>query len=296
MRRFPADGGLQHRACDHIIFLLQAPSALQRLRDVSGGELVVSTLRAHTADADATHMCCLLLAIMLDCGLASSIDFEAAASLAAAVLRAHPSDESVQRSASELDRKLLEYGSTSSPAYVFLPERAAIDRVAELKGRLDFESLVCDMDAFPDFEELQRAGSDAMDEILSDGGSHEDAVAAGAIECVVRALVLFPHSAETQRTSMVVLANLSFLDGANTHRVGSAGAVRHAIHTLRFFPDDTLLMCSAFGVLGNVSAEDQFRVEALNLGALALGVAALRRYFRTSFFLLRLTLTRYQRI
>ena len=38
-------------------------------------------------------------------------------------------------------------------------------------------------------------------------------------------------------------------------------------------------MYNALIVLGNVSTEVQLRVEALKLNALALGVAALRRYF-----------------
>ena len=51
------------------------------------------------------------------------------------------------------------------------PERAALARVAELQRSLDFASLVRDMDAFPECEELQVAGSFAIGNIICGGGS-----------------------------------------------------------------------------------------------------------------------------
>ena len=230
---------------------------------------------------------------MLEHGLASSIDVEAAASLAAAALRSHPSNDYVQKSASRLSGLLLEYRSTPLVAGAS-PERATLARVAELKGRRDFASLVHDMDAFPECEELQRAGCDAIDDIIRDGGTPEEAAATSAVACVVRALDVFPYSADTQRSCLAVLGNLIVLEAA-AHRAGSAGAVRLAVHAVRSFPDDAFVIYNALHVLRNVSFEGQFRPEALKMGSVALGVAAWRRYFVLSvvWSLLTLTLCRY---
>ena len=205
-------------------------------------------------------------------GLASSIDVEAATSLAADALRAHPSDENVQAYASRLDLLL-----KSQPTPLVdgaSPERNALARVAELKGRRDVASLVRDMDAFPECEELQRDGCDAIGDTCMDRGSWDEA---GAIGCIIRSLDLFPYTADTQRGSLRALGRLTLLE-ANARRAGSAGAVRLAVHALRSFPNEERVIINAFIVLVNVSGEEQFCVEALNLGALALGVAALRRY------------------
>ena len=256
---------------------MDASGAAQRIRDAGGGELVVSALRAHTADAGVARTCCMALYNMLEHGLASSIDVGAAASLAAAALRTHRSDETVQINASRLADLLLK----SQPAPLEAgasPEHAALARVAELKGRRDFASLVRDMDTFPECEELQYKGCVAVFDLFDNSGSGEEAAAAGAIECFARSLDVFPYSAKTQRTSLYALTRLTCL-AANKRRAGNAGAIRLAVHALRFFPNDTNLNCNALIALGNVSIEDQFRAEPLNLGALALVVAALRRCF-----------------
>ena len=86
------------------------------------------------------------------------------------------------------------------------PERLALARVAELQQRRDFASLVRDMDAFLELEELQLSGCKAIRRIIFEGGSCEEATAAGAVECVVRALDLFQHSAEMQGSSLAALA------------------------------------------------------------------------------------------
>ena len=282
MRRFPADAEIQLLACVFFGFLTSpldaltvAPDVVQRVTDAGTGELVVAALRAHVDNASVSNASCYALCIMQRCGAAPSIDAVETASLAAAALRAHPFDDAVQKDASTLSNLLL--GSNAAPPSVGAsPERAALARVAELKGRRDFASLVRDMDAFPECEELQCAGSDAIDDIIREGAWPEEAAAAGAIECVVRTLDLFPFSADTQRTSMRTLGELTFFE-VNLHRVGSAGAVRLAVHALRSFPNDTNLMFNALVVLGNVTAKAQFCAEALKLGALALGVTTLRR-------------------
>ena len=213
--------------------------------------------------------------IQLNASATSSDDAAAALARADAALRSHPSVAIVQKNASLLLERL-EHPSTPLVDGA-LPERAALARVAELKGRRDFASLMRDMDAFPECEELQRAGCDAIDDILQHGESHEEAATAGAIECIVQALVLFPFSADTQRTSMMALVGLTCLE-ASAHRAGNAGAVRFAVDALRPFPLDANLIYAAVAVLGNISAEVQFRVEALDWGVLALVVSALRRY------------------
>ena len=270
---------------------MDVPDAAHRVYDAGGGELVVSALRAHTADAGAARACCMALYNMLEHGLASSIDVGAAASLAAAVLRTHRSDETVQAYASRLVDLLLKSQPTPLVAGVS-PERAALARVAELKGRRDVASLVRDMDAFPECEELQRDGCEAIDDFIRDGGSSSAASKAGAVECVVRALDLFPFSADTQYACLMALASLTILV-ATAQRAGDAGAIRLALHALRSFPADTSLICEALIVLGNVSIEEQFCVKAVNLGALALVIASLRRsgfsFLITSRLLLPLT-------
>ena len=62
-----------------------------------------------------------------------------------------------RKNASELVSQLLALHPT--PNAGVLPERAALARVDELKGRRDFASLVRDMDAFPECEELQVQGN-----------------------------------------------------------------------------------------------------------------------------------------
>ena len=95
MRRFPADFRTQWWASNFLTALVPIPGAVQRVRDVGGGELVVSALRAHIAHASTAHTSCEALYSMLEAGLASSIDVEAAAFLAAAALQTHPSDKDV---------------------------------------------------------------------------------------------------------------------------------------------------------------------------------------------------------
>ena len=274
MRRFPANVSVQESACLVFYHLMSEPNVVQRFCDAGGGGLVCSALLAHISNADVARVCCKALFVMLvrghEQGIAPTIDVEAITALKADALRAHPSNAAVEASVQRLTMGLLYDCSAST-------ELAALDRVAELKGRRDFASLVRDMDAFPECEELQRDGCDAITDILSDGGSCEKAAAASAIECVTRTLDLFPYSADTQLTSMRALASLTVLE-VTAHRVCSAGAVRLAVHALRSFPNDMLLICEALSLLGNIAAKDQFRVEALNLGVLALGVAALRRY------------------
>ena len=209
-KRFPAKPLIQGWACNLLGHLVIVPDGAQRVRDAGGGELVVAALRTHAAHPGVAQACCLSLYNMLEHGLASSIDVEAAASLASAALRAHPSDEYVQMNATLLAKRLLECRSTPLVDGAS-PERAALARVAELKGRRDFASLERDMDAFPECEELQRDGCDAIYDILEEGGSHEEAAAAGAIECVVRSLDLYPYSANTQHACLAALANLTFL-------------------------------------------------------------------------------------
>ena len=283
MRRYPADfeiypthGLVLCWACYLLTRLVPEPDAVQRVRDVGGGELVVSALRAHITDAEVAHASCSALCSMLVNGLASSIVVEAAASLAAAAHRTHPSDEDVQTSASSLAERLLEYCSTPLVDGAS-PECATLARVAELKGRHDFVSLVRDMNAIPQCEELQCDGCDAIYAILEDGGLREDAAAAGALECILRSLDLFPFSAGTQGKSLMTLARITFLE-ATVARAGNAGVVPLAVGALRTFPNNVLLIYNALTVLGNVSSDVQLRAEALNLNALAFGVAALRRY------------------
>ena len=164
------------------------------------------------------------------------------------------------------------------------PKRAALARVAELKERRDFASLVHDMDAFPELEELQRAGCAAFSLMLGDDGSWEDAAAAGVVECVVRALDLFQHSAETQRISLMALNKL-FLATRSQGIVsvaGKAGAVRLAVRALRSFPEDYRVVGTAFYVLGQLlgrfgASLQQFCDEAVSLNAPLLSLAALRR-------------------
>lgn len=280
MRRFPADASIQKTACYPLTFMLRASGAVQRVRDAGGAELVVCALRAHINDAVLVHACCLALDWMIVAGLGSSIsiDVEAAASLAAAALLQHPSDAGVQKIASQLTEHLLECRSTplvDGPS----PEGAALARVPALKERRDFVSLERDMDAFPEYEELQCAGCDAIDDIISDGGSRDDAAAAGAIECVVRVLDLFPRSADTQRTSMMALAQFTHFEDGTAHRAGSAGAVRLVFRALRSTLLEGRSIVAALTMLGRLLNEDQFRAEALKLGGLAVGLAALQRCF-----------------
>ena len=200
---------------------------------------------------------CFALSTMLEHGLASSIDATAAANLAEAARRAHPSDADVQKSASDLINKLLELLSTLSNAGVS-PDRAALERVDELQRRRDFASLVREMDAFPECEELQLAGCKAIRRIMFEGGSREEAAAAGAVECVVRALDLFQHSAEMQCSS---LAALNFLMPPHSEAMsvaGNAGAVRLAVRALRTFPEVNLVIGFACCALGSLSIVQQF--------------------------------------
>ena len=275
MRRFPADPEVQKWACGLLSHLVSVLNAAQRVRDAGGGELVVCAMRAHVANAKLAFPCCQALCEMLQQGLASSIDVEAAASLATAALRAHPFDKSVLMSASRLAELLLKSQPTPMVAGLS-PERAALARVAELRVRLDFASLVREMDAFPECEELQQMGCHVMYDINASGGSREEAAAAGAIECVARTLDLFPYSDDTQSIGMMALAGLA-RPLANVHRVGSVGAVRLALSALRSLPNNLSLIPAALTVLGYVSRVVHFRAEALNLGALAFETATLRR-------------------
>ena len=152
-------------------------------------------LRVHIADACVAAESCMVLLEMLKYGLTTSS--EATAALAEAARRTHPSDASVQKRASDLiDWLLASHPTPSTSAGVSL-EHAALDRVSELQRRRDFASLVRDMDAFPECEELQVAGCEAIRQIIFQGGSLEEAAAAGAVECVVRAVDLFRHSGKT---------------------------------------------------------------------------------------------------
>ena len=197
MRRYPADSLVQSWACLLLAALVFRSDVERRVRDAGAGELVVSALRAHFADSSVADACCTALSSMLGGELASSIDADAAESSVAAVLRTHPSDTDVHKTASRLAERILEYRTTPLVDGAS-PECFALARVAELKECCDFASLVRDMNAFPQCEELQCDGCDAIHAILQDGGSCEEAVAAGATECIIRTLDLFPHSAGTQ--------------------------------------------------------------------------------------------------
>ena len=73
------------------------------------------------------------------------------AELAKLTARAHPTNGFAQR----LMQLISPSAATSDMAVS--PEHAVLARVADLKARSDFASLVRDMDAFPELEELQRA-------------------------------------------------------------------------------------------------------------------------------------------
>ena len=200
MQRFPDNAYTQQTVCGIFRGVLCVPEGVLRVREVNGGSLVCAALRAHITDAGVASESCRALSEMLEHGLASSIDATEAASLAEAARRAHPSDATVQKSVYNLLPRLLTSNPTLSNVGVS-PERAALNRVAELKARHDFATLVRDMDAFPECEEMQVAGCRAIQQIIFQGGSEKEAAAAGAFECVVRALDLFQHSAETSASA-----------------------------------------------------------------------------------------------
>ena len=258
MQRFSDDARTQIVGCSILRRVLCVPDGVMRFREVNGGSLVCAALRLHHADADVAAGSFSTLLEMLDHGLASSID-ATATSVAEAARRAHPSDALVQKSAAELISRLLASHATPSIADVS-PERAALDRVAELKARRDFASLVRDTDAFPECEELQRAGSLAIFDILSEGGSAKEAAAAGAIECVIRATDLFQHSAKTQSITLLALNRLVARTGlvAVQSIAGNAGAARLAVRALRTFPEDSFVISPAFYVLGNLASVQLF--------------------------------------
>ena len=152
-------------------------------------------------------------------------------------------------------------------------------RVEKLRARRDFASLVSDMDAFPELEELQQAGCQAVCDIIQHGGSREEAILAGAVECVVRALDLFQHSAETQLTSLI---GLSVLINADSSKAGiciacNAGAVPLLVRVLRSFPDNAPLLGHAFLLLSRFVPVQRYCGEALRCGAVELCVTAVRR-------------------
>ena len=273
MERFSDNARTQHVVCTIFHRVLCVPDGVLRVSEVNGCDLVCAALRFHVVHASVAANSCWTLSEMVEHGLVSSINAtEAASSLAEAARRAHPSDVAVQKSASNLISRLLTSHSTPSNAGVS-PERAALDRVAELKVRRDFASLVRDMDTLPECEELQRAGCYAFFDILSDGGSAKEATAAGAVECVVRALDLFQHSADTQSVSLAALNQLITLEDASVELAGNAGAVRLAVRALRSFPEGNLVIYAAFCVLGNLCMVQ----EAVNMNTPVLSVAALRR-------------------
>ena len=278
MQRFTDDTSLQRLVCIMFRGVLGVPDGVRRVREVNGWSLVCATLRFHMEHVGVAADSCWTLAEMLKFGLASSIDLVAAKSLAEAARCAYPSNAAVHKRASDLAAQLLAAPSASVDSGVS-PERAALARVAELHRRRDFASLVRDMDAFPECEELQQAGCEAIRSIMRDhGGSAKAAAAAGAVEYVVRALDLFQHSAETQRISLKALKQLmgSRLD-AVVCTARDAGAVRLAVRALRSFPEDNRVIDSAFYVLGNLVTLQKFCEDSLSMNALELCVAALRR-------------------
>lgn len=112
--------------------------------------------------------------------------------------------------------------------------------------------------------------------MIFESGSQQEAADVGVVDCVIRALDLFQHSAETQRISLVALNILTILQ-TNCLVVGSAGGVWLAIRALRTFPENTRVITHAFRLLGDLACLPQFREEALGMNALVLCVAALRR-------------------
>ena len=226
-------------------------------------------MRAQADDAKMVGVCCLVLSGMLINGLDATVEILTLAKLAA---RMHPAYTLVQESAADLIQLL---PSSAAPSVVSVSPAAALARVAHSQVNRDFASLVLDMDAFPELEELQQAGCIAMYGTLMIGDAEEEAAAAGAVECVVRALDLFQHSAETQLRSLAIL-NVLFGSHASVMIAGNAGATRLAVRALRSFPEDISVIHGAFSVLDHLTSFCPFREEALNLNALVLCLAALR--------------------
>ena len=271
MRRFPAHADTQYVGCCFLFTLLRVDDGVLRIREIDCGELVCSALRIHVANAEVANGCCKLLYRMLQCGLAS-FDLSAAASLAADALHAHHLNADIRKSASDLTTRLLAHQSEQSVAGVS-PERAALNRVDELEERRDFASLVRNMDAFPECEELQQAGCNAIFCIVDDGRLAKEAAASGAVECVIRALDLFRHSADTQRMSLNALnALIAPQVEAILCVAGNAGAVQLAVRALRSFPENARVITAAFYVIGHLAGLRQCCEEAI-----VLSVGALRR-------------------
>ena len=222
-------------------------------------------------------LCCHTLGETLEHGLKDVPQQAALLAHLAVVCSAHPADMEVQKQAKRLTHLLTPRAAPSGVASS--PERAVLARVEELKASRDFESLVRDMDAFPELEELQQAGCDAIYDMLEQGGLWEEAAAAGAIERVVRALDLFQHSPETQLTTLDALFSL-IATGASAWIAGNAGAVSLAVRALRSFPGDARVVCRAFYVLQHLAlSHNKFREEALvGSNALVLCFSAVRRY------------------
>ena len=276
MQRFPDNAYTQKTVCGIFRSVLCEPDGVLRVREVNGGALVCTALRAHIADACVAADACWALSEMLKHELTASIDGTAAASLAEAARRAHPFDVAVQKSASDLTARLLALPSTPTDSGVSL-ERAALDRVAELQGRRDFASLVRDMNAFPEFEELQVAGCNAIGDIINDGGSQEEAAAAGAIECALHVEALFLHTANTQCNGLRTLVSLTYHHPANILVAGDGGAVSLAVRAIRSFPLDGLVLKCAFKALGCLAVVPRFFEQMMDSGALKLAVCALSR-------------------
>ena len=253
--------------------LTACPGAPAIIRKASPSGPLCALLRNHINDARLVAACCVTLAQMMEHGDVMPAEV---AELAEVAVRIHPADASRQSYAKHLMNSLA--SSAALPGMTMSPERAALARVAGLKASRDFATIMNDMDAFPELEELQRAGCLAMYVILG-GGSHQEAVTAGAVECVVRALDLFHHSAETQLITLKALNRLIApqLEASVVVAAGEAGAVRLAVRALRSFPENARVIEYAFYVLGKVTSLPQVCEEALSVGALVLCVAALRR-------------------
>ena len=251
-----------------------APGALPILRAAGAFNLVCALLRTHIDNVELVGICCATLTrIVMQHG--DDVPVEAA-DLAELAARRHLQRD-IQAQAKRLI-KLLAPSAAPSGMDVS-PEHAALARVEELKARRDFASLVRDMDAFPELEELQRAGCLVICDILVDDRSlQHEAAAAGVVECVIRALNLFQHSATTQRISLKVFyVILASEVEAILYAAGNAGAVRLAVRVLRSFPENARVIDHAFGVLGHLVKLQQCCEEALSRNALMLSIAALRR-------------------
>ena len=251
---------------------IAAPGALPILSASGASDLVCALLRTHIDNAELVGFCCATLTRMvMQHGYDVPVE---AADLAELAVRTHLVDSLVQWHAKHLVKLLAPSAAPSGMAVS--PERAALARVEHFKAHRDFASLVNNMDAFPELEELQRAGCVAISEMLEDG-SREVLVTAGVVECVVRALDLFRHSAETQGYSLNALQKLVTASKELASVAGNAGAVRLAVRVLRSFPEDAGVIAVAFCVLAEVAISPRFCEEALGLNAVVLCAAALRR-------------------